>query len=345
MSEYTTEIYKFLDNKMSVEEIDEFLIKVSHNKELKDDYLMIQRLNEHMKYKELTESFEKDVDYININKEAKEDVKDLLVNGKKDELVLSYLSTAYPENDSSVKNKIIDAEEELRTFENNEEFEMSDEKLFLHEEKDPVILKLIQQSSSKKENKNKISVSSKPSRKFNISIDKRIKRILYIASSVAAICFFMLLINNVFNKTSVSDKIIAKFHDQPFKLEGIQMRDHVKDTDIKFEEAVNLYKQSMFDDAYLHFQSLVSEDPDFVQALFYSGLSQFESNKYGASAEIFTEVISDFDEYNIEAKWFLSLAFIKMNKFDKAVPYLQEISEQKSIYQTDAAEILELIKD
>ena len=102
MSEYTDKIIDYIDNNLSEDESDKFIIKLDNNKDLKDEFLVFQDINEYMKSKFLSESIEADNDFILIEKEAKNDVKEFLTERKTDKSVLDYLSFVFPEKENSV---------------------------------------------------------------------------------------------------------------------------------------------------------------------------------------------------------------------------------------------------
>lgn len=291
MSEYTKDIYNFIDNNMTEDESEAFVIKLNNNRELKEEFLMIQNLNEHMKGKLLSGNFENDEDLKQIEKEAKDDISNFILGGKTDKDVLNLLSKAYPEDKTNkgYSFKTVD-------------------------------------------------------KKFNDKKLKGRKKLYLWTSSVAAILILIFLLNYFFNNIPQGEKIFTEFHEKPLQLNGIQMRDVEQDVNIAFEEASALYKQNLFDEAYIKFNNLVTNDSTFVQALFYCGLAQFEAGNYKESTQIFINLISTFDEYDIESKWFISLAYIKANEFNTAIPYLKEITQQKSLFQEDAKQILNKIK-
>lgn len=339
MTEYSDEIIDYIDNNLSEDESDKFIIKLDNNKDLKDEFLLFQDINEYMKSKLLSESIENDDNFKQIEKEAKEDVGGFLLQGKTDNDVLDYLSFAFPEKNNSVKNLIKEAEKEAKIKGIDElskewvsEYENEDEK-----EQDLINYIKIVNLGEKKE-----------SRDFSSIGNKKIKgkrKLYYWISSAAAILIIIFLLNSVFNSTPKNEKIFAEYHNTPYELTGIQVRNAEQDINTVFEEATFLYKQNLYEKAFIKFNTLVSDNTNFVQALFYSGLAQFEAENYNKSALIFDKVISQFDEYEIESKWYLSLAYIKINEFNKALPFLNDISKQKSMYQEDAKEILEQINN
>ncbi|MCD4794732.1 MAG: hypothetical protein K8R54_15960 [Bacteroidales bacterium] len=340
MSEYTNKIIDYIDNNLSEDESDKFIINLDNNKELKDEFLLFQDINEYMKSKLLSESIESYDNFKQIEKEAKDDVSEFLLQGKTDNDVLDYLSLAFPGENNSVKNLIKEAEKEaeikgINELANNWVSEYENEK---EDEKEQDLISYIKIVNFGE---------NKESKDFSSIENKKIKgrrRLYYWISSAAAILIIIFILNSVFNNIPKNEKIFAEYHNTPYELTGIQVRNAEQDINTVFEEATFLYKQNLYEKAFIKFNTLVSDNTNFVQALFYSGLAQFEAENYNKSALIFDKVISQFDEYEIESKWYLSLAYIKTNEFSKALPYLEDIAKQKNLYQEDAKKILKQIK-
>ena len=318
MSEYTKKILNYIDNNLSEDDTDDFFFKLANNNDSRVEFRLIQELNMYMKGKLLSESIEDDDNFKQIEKEAKDDVSEFLLKGKTDNDILDYLSLVFPEKNNSVKNLIKEEEKEVKITGIN---------------------KLSKEWVSKNEDEKEQNFSSIRNKKI-----KGRRRLYYWISSAAAILIIIFILNSVFDNIPKNEKIFAEYHNNPCELTGIQVRDAEQEVSSAFEEAITLYNQNLFDEAFLKFHKSATEETSFVQALFYSGLAQFEAENYSESALIFDKVISQFDEYEIESKWYISLAYIKTNEFNKAYSFLNDISKQKSMYQEDAKEILEQIK-
>ncbi len=345
MSEYTKEIIDYIDDNITAGDSKEFIININNDKELKDEFLLIKDLNEYMKGKLLSGNIENDDNYLLIEQEAKDDVNDFLLQDKTDKEISDYLSSAFPERDKTVKNEIKKAEKEAQISNIDEIAKEWVSEFNKDEKKELKLLRLISNTSSDRDKFLQGSSETKFRNNLNIKKVAGRKRLYFWAASVAAIFILIFLLNNVFDNTLECEKIFAEFHEKPYELIGIQVRNAEQEINTIFEEASELYKQSSFAPAFVKFQKLATEDITFVQALFYSGLALFEDGNYKESTQIFIQVISEFDEYEIESKWYLSLTYVKNNEFNKAIPFLEDISRQKSLYQEDAKEILEQIKN
>lgn len=111
-----------------------------------------------------------------------------------------------------------------------------------------------------------------------------------------------------------------------------------------FANAVQKYKMGQFQNAGVMFSDLIYEDPRNISYRFFSGITQLELANYDHSIELLNEVIKHNGDFTKEAKWYLSLAYIKSNKPLLASDLLAELSNEKGYYQTMAQDLLERIK-
>jgi len=326
------DIFKFKDNLLSSKESDEFIIKMKKDPELRKDFQMINELDEYMSAKLHCQEAEKNDDFKEIEESAKEDVRQFLVEGKTDKEVLEYLSKAYPENKQEIQDMIIEIEAD-EYFNEIDDFSAGLVNDHLNDENiDEGLIRLLNQS-----NKNDTEKRSR----FQITR----KSIVYWAASVAAVIALILTIVKFTDNTPLEQKIFSEYHTRPYELTGIQFRDVNQSIDESFDEAVLLYENSKYEEASLLFNQITINDENFVQALFYSGLAEFESKDYIAAERIFTRVLNNFDEYSIESGWFLSLCLILNNKPENAVLYLKKISEQKSIFEDRSGKLLKELQE
>ena len=111
-----------------------------------------------------------------------------------------------------------------------------------------------------------------------------------------------------------------------------------------YANAVEKYKMGQFQIAGVMFSDLIYEDPSNISYRFFSGITQLELANYDQSIELLNEVIKNNGEFRKEAKWYLSLAYIKYNKPQLASDLLTELSIEKGYYQRMAQDLLERIK-
>lgn len=331
MADFTKEIFDYIDNNMSEKESKKFINRTKTNKNLKEEFEIAEQLNGYMYAKFYSESIETDSDFLITEEEMKKDVSEFIINENRDKEIINYLNTVFPEKQDFIVSQIKEAEKEaeltgidkltedwVREFKNDKEV------------KDTGLVNFI----------NSVSYKNK-----GISKNKKRKIFYYSAASVAAIFIIALVLNGIFNNIPENERIFTKYHPAPTELTGIQVRGANSDANKAFENAIDFYQQGKYDDAYEYFRTAATVDINFKKAVFYSGTAKFEAGKYPEAIQIFKTVISDVNEYETEAKWLISLAYIKMDKYDKAMPYLEDLSKQKSCFQKNAVEIIKDIKD
>ncbi len=322
MTAHTKLITDYIDDYLSDKESTDFLLQIKKDKSLNNDFVLIQDINLMMKGKLISEKIESDINYPEIEKAAKEDILYFSETGKTDKEILNYLAIAFPGKSESVKNQITEAEQNAKHTGINDLTEEWVNEFYLNKELNST------EKTINPENRNR-------EKHINMFLKKNIA---YIA--IAASFALLLLINNIFERKSKNERIFSEFHQQPEKLTGIQIRNADFNTSISFENAVKLFNSGNYKESYEKFHQTAIKNKNFVQASYYSGLALFEAEKYTEAVNVFTQILNDFDIYHFETEWYLSMAYIKLNKMQKAVPYLKDIASQKNLRQKDAEEIL-----
>ncbi|NOZ35596.1 MAG: hypothetical protein GXO80_09905 [Chlorobi bacterium] len=324
MNAQTKLISDYIDGNLSDKESAEFLLQIRKNNSLKNEFILIRDLNSYMKGKLFSKDIETNPNFSFIEAEARDDVNTFLQEGKTDKEISDYLSVAFPDRSEAVKSQIKQAEYEAELFEINDLTEKWVNELY----------------SEQEHNSNDIpNKTNYFSETVNIFRKENLK---YIA--IAASLALLLILNNVFVDKPTNERIFAEYHQSAQKLTGIQIRNPEFNTIIKFENAVKLFNSGQYSKAYDKFHQTAIENKNFVQALYYSGLALFESGKYSESVLVFNNVLTKFDIYHFEAEWYLSLAYIKLNQPQNAVPFLKDIASQKNSRHNEAGEILDKIK-
>jgi len=138
---------------------------------------------------------------------------------------------------------------------------------------------------------------------------------------------------------------LTEFHTKPEQLSSLTVRDAGITVNEKFNKALKLYKEKDYKEAGFIFNDIFEKDTAFVQVLFYSGLAEFEAGNYETAAEIFNKTIKDYNDYNIEAEWFLSLSYILTDQEDRSYPLLKDIAAQPNMFQDKALSLLKALED
>jgi TolA-binding protein len=219
---------------------------------------------------------------------------------------------------------------------------------------------LVNKSRSKEKNKTVLDFISNSNKNISDSIPNRhqidpsrgdsrepgIRRKLIIWSSgaAAAIILIIVFLNN-FNSLPLKEKVFAEYHISTPELSSLTVRDAEQTLHDKFNHAVSLYNKNEFEDAYDRFYQIYSQDTSSVQVLFYAGLAQFEAGLYDEASELFNKTVQEYNEYNIEAKWFLSLCCVMLDDLNKAEIYARELSVQDNVFREKAERLLDDLED
>ncbi|MBN1252873.1 MAG: hypothetical protein JXR51_07560 [Bacteroidales bacterium] len=72
-------------------------------------------------------------------------------------------------------------------------------------------------------------------------------------------------------------------------------------------------------------------------------MTLIENEKYQKAIDEFNYLIINYDNYNIESRWYLALCYLKLEKTEKAKILFKELSLSKNYYQKSALKILKKI--
>ncbi len=113
----------------------------------------------------------------------------------------------------------------------------------------------------------------------------------------------------------------------------------------EFIKAVELYYNREYRAASTKFLNVSESKPQWISPRFYAGISAMELEHYPSAIEHFTWVIAQNRVFISEAKWYLGLAYLKIDEVSKATSCFEELSKSDEIYQDSAREILNQIKE
>jgi tetratricopeptide (TPR) repeat protein len=171
-------------------------------------------------------------------------------------------------------------------------------------------------------------------------IQLKIKRhILLVAASVALIIASTLTLRTI-NQTRNSPEAIFESYYEPYDNIAV-MRDVPTKIAIK-NEAAMAYNERNYARSIQLFKIVLEKEKD-EEALFYLGNAYLSANMPLEAISTFEAYLKDFEDYKTEAKWYLSLSYLKAGKDQKARKLLEELTEDRSPenpYRDKAAEIL-----
>jgi tetratricopeptide (TPR) repeat protein len=166
---------------------------------------------------------------------------------------------------------------------------------------------------------------------------------LLAASIVILISVSVVLWKSVFSPTDYSALYTSYY--QPYFFVVDQTRSSDANTDSLVNLATELYKDGNYQQALELCDRVLKIDNKHVKALFIHALCLIEAKNFKGAADEFKQILSGYDSYQLESKWYLTLCFLQLDKPNDARELLSELSVSKNLYQKRALELLDKIKD
>jgi len=139
-----------------------------------------------------------------------------------------------------------------------------------------------------------------------------------------------------FNFTS-PDALVLSYLEEPFRnpnppRSGIQAEE-------EWKVAAMHYRDGKYEDALTSFEDIIRLGESSGEAVFYAGLCNLYKSTPDHLGAInhFESVLEGVTLYNVQAQWFLSLAYFKAGKQDLAKEKLTEISNKRNHYKNEEA--------
>ena len=164
------------------------------------------------------------------------------------------------------------------------------------------------------------------------------RKMLYAAASVAMVMAVGGAVKYLQHGPNNED-IFQKFY-SPYET-TISYRSGNTETDRLLMRAMECYEAHDYDKALVLFEEVLKDREGDMSLNLYSGISYMEEEKYTNASKSFNEIIDHNDNLFVEqAKWYLSMCYIKTNEDKKAEVLLRELIEQKSYYKDLASKVL-----
>ncbi len=139
-----------------------------------------------------------------------------------------------------------------------------------------------------------------------------------------------------------TDDIYKRFYEPLTVSNGIQ-RGVVENAIENIAIGLDLYLEGEYESSINHFLglSLPSEYQRVIR--FYMGLSYLGAEKYSEAIDVLKSLIDDNPIYIAEAKWYLSLCYIKTDQIEDAKELLVQLG-QYDYYQNPSKQLLRILK-
>ena len=110
----------------------------------------------------------------------------------------------------------------------------------------------------------------------------------------------------------------------------------------KRTEAFQAYEAKNYKQAAVLFNELLAAKKE-SEILFLLGNTNLMLGQVTAAQENFITLINDFDDMDMQAKWYLSLCYLKSDDRENARKMLNELGETEISYASKAKELLKKI--
>jgi len=348
MNSYNTDlIIKYTDKELSQTEELMFEKKLVHDKALKQEFELHKHLNSFMKRRfKLEQDPEKDLFYNEANQFAKEAIGDYLVDQQDYSDIIGYIdkksSLKIQEKETIRDQKLngidIVARNWVDQWKNDLENADSNQK-YLDEIRSFVAKGMnIDENSNNKQKL--IKVVSKKSK--NRKVIPFFNNWYYTVASAAALFLISFGLWKFVDQPMNNDELFVNFY-HPYELVSDQTRNLNNDLPGIYKEASTYYMNENYRAAALTFKKALDSDIEQAEIRFLYAISLLEIENFENAILELKTVISVHDSYKLEAKWYLSLCYLKLNKIEEAQKLLNELSEKRSVYQDSAKEILDEI--
>jgi hypothetical protein len=144
-----------------------------------------------------------------------------------------------------------------------------------------------------------------------------------------------------FNRSESTEDLFARnFEPYPNVFEPTQRGDEATD---KRASAFAAYDKGSYDEAARLFSELLTEKKE-PEILLLLGNSNLVLNRDEEAKNNFLTLIRDFDGLDEQAKWFLSLCYLKSGEREKAKMIWEELGDPKVTYSEKAQRLLKEVK-
>ena len=333
-------ILKYIDNELISEERQKFEAELLTNPALMKEYELNLRLKNSLKARFKSEQAETDQfidqadqfaekaidDYVK-KKDAGKEIRDFILSAREESSPDEKLAMAEKEFDEKNLGNL--ADEWIKDLENKKENVMAVE---IRDFVESVMKEEAEKEKEQKKKQYEGKVLSLHKQTYN-------RKWLYVAASIAAVLVISFFVLRYFTIHGEDKDLFAQYY-TPYHFATEQNRSGDSIIEMNLETAANLYNQSSYTRASEIINEVLKKDSENVKAHFLSGLILMEKKNFTVASAEFEHIISDFDTYRIESKWYLALCYLKLDKSAEAKGLFTELSASGNYYQKRAGEIL-----
>ena len=335
-------IIRYTDKELSKTEELKFEKKLIQDKSMRHELEIHKYLNSFMKRRfNLEQDSEQDLFYNDVDQFAKEALSDYLVEEKTHSDIISFINkeSSLEKQEQEIVGDVqlsgieLIAGNWVDQWKNKIENSKQDQK-YLDD-----IRSFIAKGMNIDENKERKLLKVANKKLKNRKVIPFFTNWYYSAASAAALFLISFGLWKFVDKPMDNDELFINFY-QSYTLVSDQTRSYNNEFPGQYNEASSYYKNENYSEAAIVFKKALESDIDQADIRFLYAISMVETKKYEEAVLEFKTIISKYDSYNLESKWYLSLCYLKLDKIDEAQKLLIELAEKRSFYQNSAQEIL-----
>ncbi|MEJ7646658.1 MAG: hypothetical protein WKF87_18825 [Chryseolinea sp.] len=245
----------------------------------------------------------------------------------------------YPENDITLVEKYFD---EMLNNAERKDFDrrmQTDQNFKMLVEREQVLINSIRMHGVQEDLQFLKKLEETLNDKKTVTLNPSSKRWYYVAAA-AVIAF--LIVAKVFYTPAPSPEELFHAYFKPYpNLFEPTVRGEATAT--SRTEAFKAYEQGDYERAATLFSNLLKTEKE-PGILLLLGNSNLILGNIEEAKNNFITLNSDFDELDIQSKWFLSLCYLKSGDMERAKPILAELGNTEISYAAKAKELLEKVK-
>jgi len=335
MSKYTELMLKYSDGELGFEQANLIEGKILENVDLRREYSLNQNVDEYMRSQLMMTQINQDPDLNQLEEMAKNDVAEFLMDT--DEVsdgLAFYISGALSDNEKlsiqidQAEREMHSKQLEVETSEWVHNWVENKETLLKHDKPTQEIFDFV-----------KRGMDEDYVPEIKIHKAKPVKRLLLRISSAAAVLIIAIGLWMIFGSKPSAEELFVSYY-QPYQVIDGQTRSDDKIVNQQFIEAVRLYKSGKFVDASQKFENLLKIDENSSKMRLLPSITLIEQQNYENAIKGFKDIILANGEHTVEAKWYLSLCYLKTNQINEAKLLLEELSDTPGYFKTRSAELL-----
>lgn len=170
------------------------------------------------------------------------------------------------------------------------------------------------------------------------------RKFYYAAASAALLIAAGGLVQRLVNPELDSNAVFNKYY-APYDV-TVTYRSGNTEVDRILINALEHYEERDYETALALFEEVLETRQNDMAVNLYSGISYMEEEKYQKATNSFNHIITNKDNLFIEqAKWYLSMCYVKTENQEKAELVLNEIIEEDSYYKDQAKKVLRDLKN